>query len=473
MAWKNVIATGFSGGYPQSWGLTPFRERGVESPSMSFGENRDTAQRQYFVPWLNNPVGAAQAAWQASKDFRGYTELAIYPLVQANPTGGYTTTNQKYLRRHTPHPFYSTTANFTSPWQFCNDITRWEVSREAGQDSNLIGVGREALMTVVYGAFPYRIFTDTTLQFWNALAVLANPAPQQLQIFDEATLARYTYSYFEPGGKWQAFKGFSTISWDRDTTPVVQEENVLLNDGDLFIDWYQIPIASVPITAIQNCIGKTNKFPMSSYSGWLPVSSNITSTTNLPAGPNIISSIPSNTLIMSVPKFDKPYRMADGNYATNVRYRFKYKPFGANSFYRPNIRKLSGVYNYVLVNNTPGSPIHVSLTNITKLCEYDWLEFADGSGVVQDTFQITSNSNAPLPFNPGALQPGIAFTGNDAYLVRTAGNAFGNQPTTIANNGSVQLSPGFYSASRNPLSGKRGGLLFAPTDYAALFRPEP
>lgn len=485
MSWASRVASGFTRpGYHQFWKLTPFEERGVESPSFSFGDNRDQAQRQYFIPWLNNPNTSVYAAWQASKDFLGFTSVQ-------QSQRGFASTN-KYLSRSIPHPLPSTalqparTDGFTA-WQFAKDITRWEISREAGQDTARIGVGREAIMTVVYSSFPYTVLDDMQCARLSNIATLlavGDPcaAPGMGFFPDEACMGRYVYSYFEPGGKWQAFKGFSTILFNRDNAPLVWEENVLLNDGDLFVDWYQIPTGAIPITAIQNCIGKTNRYNF-----------NVGMNTGIgTGGPSVLGIVPPGKLIMAVPKFDKPFRMADGNWATNIRYRFKWKPFGANFFYRPNPpRGVSGTWSEVLFPgggslNVGNATVVVNSTSLMQ--DMDWIEFRDN----------TVNGGTGRPYDDGIGYGSYQIhkiDGTTVELINTVNQSL--PPTFQGRNGATgtwAIAPGWYSASRfslgatstqflsagttagaitigNPRNSQ--GQLFNPIDYSDLFRPEP
>lgn len=506
MGWANRVISGFTRpGYPQQWGLTAFAERAVESPSFSFGEQRDNAQRQYYIPWINSSSGAVAAVWQAAKDFLGYTTVQTAP---SDVRG----TVSRYLNRLIPHPLPSTSlqpqrqvgtlADGFTAWQFAKDITRIDVSREAGVDGARVGQGREALMTVVYSAFPYNIFTDKLLSDTvAAYSLLTSDDPTAAPMRgsslaggfpDEALMTRYIYSYFEPGGRFQAFKGFSTVNFDRDLAPLVWEENVLLNDGDLFVTWYQVPTEAVPMTAIQNCIGKTNRFAFNLGLG-----------TGIGSGPSALGVIPPGKLICAVPKFDKPYRMVNGAFATNINYRFKWKPFGANFFYRPNPPKgVSGTWSAV---TSPGlfaqqvnqQNVAVTIDSTAKVKDMDWIEFRDD----------TNNPATGRPFDDGmgygSYQIHI-LVGGPANTVELLNTSLQTMPATFQNRagatGTWILGPGWYSASRfgvgganfqilpvlpavvngaqlggqiaigNPRNAK--GQLFPPVDYSDLFRPQ-
>jgi hypothetical protein len=409
-----------SGIYRNRYGIfgTPFEEV-AQGPEYSFGES-SRAERTYFVPWgLNNPNGAAYAAWYAAQDFLGWSEVVAAGTV-------------KYISRHIPHPLPGFNAPQLNGFFFAKDVTRWEGSRPIGEvraitwagDNETIGIADEAKMTVVYDSPMYQIMTD------SQLSAITNGFP------DESSLLRYIWMDVQPGGKIQTFKGFGVLRWDRDGAPMTNDFPVLLNEGELLVRWFQVPIPAYPLTAILSTVGKTNKYPFGL------------------AG-SIAGVYPAGTLVCLYPKV-RLRKMVNGKFCADIDYKFKIYPNGANSFFRTDIPLGpvigGGVSGLVIV---PGSDIVVNANG--PFADGDYVTLTAGAGAVQVIGgKITKLSATQFSLNNTALTPPEAVT-----------------PTPNA----WKLAPGFFPASRSGAGGGPGGVgndpIFPFWDYKYLFQPEP
>src|ERR1700693_4807370 len=93
-------------------------------------------------------------------------------------------------------------------------------------------------------------------------------------------------------------------------------------EGDLTVIWFQVPVNAIPWDDITKTVGKSNNTPFGTPS---------------PLNPYIF---PTESLVCLMPKIAPYYRMAgpdtNSNWATNITYRFKYLPNGANHWYKWN-----------------------------------------------------------------------------------------------------------------------------------------
>ncbi len=98
---------------------------------------------------------------------------------------------------------------------------------------------------------------------------------------------------------------------------------VMLYEGDITITWWPVPLNAWNEAAWANLYGKTNHkpFPPPPGVGGAPAS--------------LLVPKAARTLVAGLPE-KKLIRMGDGNWAYKVKLRFKWFPFGANSFYWPN-----------------------------------------------------------------------------------------------------------------------------------------
>jgi hypothetical protein len=100
-------------------------------------------------------------------------------------------------------------------------------------------------------------------------------------------------------------------------------------EAEVTIIWHQIPVAAIPWDNITFCVNGADASPIannqytfmsSSYMG--PI---LQSGTTPRIQPNFIC---------LTPKVSTAYQMSNGQWAEDLTYKFLYKPFGANKYYR-------------------------------------------------------------------------------------------------------------------------------------------
>lgn len=426
------------GSYPQQQGAaTDFREAGDGSPEYSFGRDRNRGARTLLVPWANPNVVVltpAAAIWQAAKDFLGFTTVATQPGI-----------GTKYLSRTLPaiHPDFQAASGLgTKALSFlaATDIERIEGIRPRGQDANKVGQFNEAKVRVVYDGLPYNLMDDPTLQTFSSSSGFP----------DESTLLRYIYAWQEPSGQALKFKSLHPIQWTIRSQAMEQGMNVPVYMADVYVVWYQVPTEAVPSTAIRDTIGKTNAADFGVDVGGV--------LTHYPGqyGAPFPGLYKKGTFICETPKIEKPYRMANGFFATDITYHFKWMPNGANYFYRVNFRQGDNINVLVLNVSQSGPGIDYTLT-------------------IQGASFVTGDWVHLFPQNPNLPEIG-------AWSVIFLGQGPGNATYTLVNsgantqvymnqaiNGRAKLGPGWYPAAyKNGL-----GLVFPVADYTRLFQPEP
>jgi hypothetical protein len=179
-------------------------------------------------------------------------------------------------------------------------------------DSNGVASYNEAVVKVNYSTLSYNVMTDAQLLAFNN----ANGNPGST---GESLLQRYVTIDLQESTRGERIPALSALKFTDGGDVVDNVAIVYLTEGLLTIIWHQIPLAAIPWDAILSTIGTTNNASFGR------------------ASPNNSYVFPAETLVMLTPKFRLPYRMTGpspaASWATDITYRFKYFPYGANSFY--------------------------------------------------------------------------------------------------------------------------------------------
>lgn len=225
-----------------------------------------------------NPADPGQGGW----NFAGAT-------VKRHPN---------YIHRVLPH------TNPSIPgYLYCSNV-RIEPDVPLGTDSNGVACPDEGVARVTYSSPMYRLLTDKQMK-----QIQGSVAP------NESSLLRYCIIQLDPQAKFQTIPAMAAFKWQTaPQTPVAQTAYVLLAEGDLTIQWLEVPYTAYPRTAISRCLGKSNAYDLGHASSFY-------------------GTFGKGTLVMQVPKVEN-IRMANGLFGFNITYRFKYFPQGANALFR-------------------------------------------------------------------------------------------------------------------------------------------
>jgi hypothetical protein len=186
--------------------------------------------------------------------------------------------------------------------------------------------------------------------------------------------------------------------------------------------------------------------------------------------------------------------MSDGQFATNIHYKFRYKPFGANAFYRAQLPFITATMTLIQIPAQIGGDVEVVFQYTRTPPNVN--PIAGGVAQIQagvnnwQTGDYISFSMPPGQPGPNGILGETVFCGQ-ITLISQGGNAPGGNPQGVFSiNGTanidpafvrnilgpatvLSINPGFYDASLWSLNGQPLGTFFPPVDYAPLFRPEP
>jgi hypothetical protein len=203
---------------------------------------------------------------------------------------------------------------------YCDGVN-FEEDVPRGQDSNNFPLSDECFATLSFWEPPYDILDDQTLE--NRLAALGLPSNGP----DEGSLLRYVSWRLETKGRFQTLPSFQALQFNTQKSeepsggtnvpahiPVSTTWAFLAPEGVLEITHHEIPVNQpdpvsglpinyIPLTAINQLVGKCNAYPLGSTASMVGV---------WPAG----------TLAMDFPSISRPYRMKTGVFAVDITYRF-------------------------------------------------------------------------------------------------------------------------------------------------------
>lgn len=340
-------------------------EKAVGSPKFSFGEN-NRCVRQLGVPWNGsycgegNTLDGMTVVLNAAEAFLGFPSVA--QLDQAVP-------NFTYVSR--PLPLSLRKAGRQRGFYFAKAIQEAEGRVPAGLDPSLLNSYDACLMSVVFEAPLYQHLGDHEL----ITAINSNGGPS-VWFPDESSLLRMCSPKEKPGGKYQTLPSNSGFYFQESigagfghtvtlppTGPAVKGGpgqdllctstlTVLLEDSDLMITWHDVPASVMPRTAIQQCRGGTNMWPLGhpgSYFGTKPA----------------------YTLQMLAPEYTFHRNIVD-EMLVDIGYRFKHFPHGANAFFNKNKSPAPGysmmyAYNGGPVPQAPNIPRFFQPANFNNL----------------------------------------------------------------------------------------------------------
>lgn len=276
---------------------TRYRESNVIPLSYGFASKVSKCQVTHYVPWEDDEGFAVDTA----TDYLGRSTQV---------SDG----TNKYISRFIPweHPG-ARDYLFAEHIEMVGDVCK-------GQDDAGMGKFDEAITTVYLSTLPYEIMTDA--QLLTACVALGGTYP------DESTLRRYVSFRFQIAARYEAVPGGAdSLRWFNNPvggagvagTPVSTRRAQLFTEGDLRIKWWQIPIESVPRTAIANTIGKSLVIDPATTANSLVH--------------NYIKQDPAaaRQLVCMQPTIGETYHMANGRRAVDIEYHFKYYPKGANA----------------------------------------------------------------------------------------------------------------------------------------------
>jgi hypothetical protein len=327
---------------PSSGIQVNYREQGTPNDSPSneaFSRTEGSAVRQFYTPW--------KTRWSFVQNMLGYSFVAnsgtakwisrVVPMSYVDfssghdPTDGVNTQNAgDYLWADSimgMKPFF--------PYGVPNALTK-------------VATFQEALYTLGWRSYPYDILTDAQI-IAKQQPFTAFPYPKSVNVPDESTLLRYCYTHFVPTNKYQTIPPFSTLVWGQDAgsdagKPASAVVPIILPEGDYTVYWMQVPIEGLNWAAIKSTVGKTNvaNFGRLDFPGGL-----------MAAG----------TLVCLNPELSIPYRMNNGRLAYDVKFKFKYYPYGANNFFKATGNPKTGLMGYISVNypTTPPTPLFQSV----------------------------------------------------------------------------------------------------------------
>jgi hypothetical protein len=311
---------------------TQVRERtaqGVASPAFSAGLKEGRGRSEYYMPWDKNNANIPQAL----KDFVGYSETA-YDL-NNKPKG---------ILRHIPYP------NPTKPNYLYCDYVNIEPDVPLGADVNGVARYDEAKISATFSTRDYVILNDS--------------------IFAEETLKQYVKITVDPVGRYERLPSEGAgLKWWIDQRPVSNARTMTFIEGEVTVYWYQVPVEAIPWSAISQCVGccdapidpaaavPSYDFLSSSYLG--PI---LQIPLNPPTAAFLFNTaVPfarfAPSFVCLTPKISDPYPMVSGNasggssYASDIAFKFKFFPFGANSFFRWEV----GQFQFALSNRAPNN----------------------------------------------------------------------------------------------------------------------
>lgn len=276
---------------------TRFRERVPLSPRFSVDKKVRRSTSEYYMPW--GLVGHDSEINVAVKDFLGYST----PLKNAaNQVIG--------ISRYIPYPHPSFDRVL-----YADTVQNMEGDVAQGIDVNDVAVYDEAKVAVTFTSYPYQILTDDEMLAAGYTS--------------EASLQRYVTITTKTAGRYENVPTASGMKWFGTNVLFANKSAVILGEGDVSIIWHQVPIEAIPWDAINSCMGCVDevavgdagvyKFAASSYMG--PI-------LQLAAGRDKAK------FLCLVPEFSEPYLMSNDGMAVDIKYNFKFYPFGANSFFR-------------------------------------------------------------------------------------------------------------------------------------------
>ncbi|MCI0741599.1 MAG: hypothetical protein L0Y72_21395 [Gemmataceae bacterium] len=278
-----------------------------DSPNYSFALDKGggRCKRTYYLPWSkdNDPE---ITVFLAGLDFLGYSTLQFY-----GP-------GKQYLSRKLAHE------HPVNQKMLATTISEIRPTFGVGKDSHGIGMGDEAEIDVLYEWPRYQVRTDEEVFQLAGINNPGQPGPAQIAAGLEQFLLKYFRFKLETGGYWQNLPALAPFFWTGPPfvngdlrAPVAMESRVLIPQGNVYLEWMQVPFQVVQKlieTNFNNLIGKTNSAAI--------------------GHPQSIAGIfAAKTLVCGMPKIEY-YPLPDGFLAADITYHFTYYPHGANAHYR-------------------------------------------------------------------------------------------------------------------------------------------
>jgi hypothetical protein len=291
--------------------------KGQESPQFSVTRKDGKILAYYWMPWVGTGQGANEVKGtplpiqQAEMDFIGWSYTSFSPFTGI-PRGIY---------RYPPYPHPTLPKYYAESVNFRGDIP-------AGVDTEGVSQYDEAFVQVT--------FASSTVNFGDQ------------GVSDEGQLTQYVDIAVNPTGRYQTVPATAIMSWmgqpweqaaagggvffgQRNfAVPMSNKELIIIGEAEVEIVWLQIPIPAIPWGGMQasmnaadgpNADNTSYAFGANSYIGPLFVPTALT-----------VRSLPN--FICLTPKVSRPYLMSSLDLAVDITYKFKYKPFGANYYYR-------------------------------------------------------------------------------------------------------------------------------------------
>jgi hypothetical protein len=302
----------------------PFREESRTpgtSPVENFAQDQSRAVQVVMTPW--------ETRSSAKNDFLGRASVVTDPV-----------TLIKHLQRLIPyaHPTYP---NFL----YCDSVSDIAGLIGSGIGPDTVADYDEAKMKLNYVSYLFNIIDDFTLQHYNQVGGYT-----QNDGFTEASLLRYMTPNWAPGGKFQTLPTQSALRWVTDQVPVVLSQVILLPEGDLSIQWEQVPIQALNMKAMMALIGKTNLYQFG-----------MSHPLNLVSG---LTTTEPGTLVMLFPGV-RLIRRPNGDFAYTVTLKFKKYPYGANCFFRYDALNRIAGWQQATIGGKPANEVNFVYFNAT------------------------------------------------------------------------------------------------------------
>ena len=364
--WKDILirhgAPGSTAGPGPDEYLSDGEARGSFRGYLAWGAGRTQTLRAWhisrLVPGAPGPidttltVGDGRALAQA--EIRGWS--SIMRAASPGRLAGFTFQGPAYIHRDVPmpHPKYqvfdasqagpvglATGLGGLSPSCLYARSVRFQPDGAATGLPDQLGLPfyDEAACDIGFWDPGYAVVTDNQMMdLQSGLAGL-----QGITYPREDLLIRYVRVWVEPRNRIQSLPAFRTLRWvpfvypigqqtnpaqlanpnapgnvtvvgDGSTKPVANQDDVILPELYLNVEWVQIPVGAVDYTKMAGLVQTCNQQPLGSALSIFPW-----------GGP-----WPAGVCIFLGGTTRRPYRMANNAWAVDIRYRWLVKPFGAN-----------------------------------------------------------------------------------------------------------------------------------------------